>query len=102
MPLAISLNNLFLENRMNAEVRKILRKTYTFKDLRLRDVEIRQTGKSNIVLATVFTDQEINERQVLMVKQLLERRLSMKLDFKLKVITQREIGAATDELNTLD
>jgi hypothetical protein len=93
VPLAISMNSLVLENRLGGEIRSILKRTHTFKDVRLRDIEIRKYHSPPIVLATVFTDQQITGNQVCMVQEFLKKELHMPLEFRIRVIPVSEVCA---------
>jgi uncharacterized hydrophobic protein (TIGR00271 family) len=100
VPLAISMKSMILQNRLNTEIRQILKQTYTFRNARLRDVEIRRYRKPPLVLATVFTDQPISHNQVRMVQDLLVRQLNMALEFRIQVIPIIEINAAEEKAVT--
>lgn len=97
VPLAISMKSMILENRLNAEIRQILKGTHTFRNAKLRDVEIRRYRRPPVVLATVFTDQQISPNQVRMVQDLLIRQLNMNLEFHIQVIPIIEIDASGEK-----
>jgi uncharacterized hydrophobic protein (TIGR00271 family) len=98
-PLALSMNEMILENRLSGKVRQILQeKTYTFKDVRVRDVEIRKYRRPLVAIATVFTDQQIRPKQVSMVQDFLAKELGLPLELRIKVVPLTEITAKSPEM----
>lgn len=98
VPLGFSMNEMLLENRLSMQIRHILQKrTFTFKDVTLKEVEVGRVRAPLKVTATVLANQQINSNQVRMVQEFLVKELKMPLEFKLKVIPLTEIIAATDE-----
>jgi uncharacterized hydrophobic protein (TIGR00271 family) len=98
IPLALSMNEMLLENRLSMQIRHILQeKTFTFKDVTLKEVEVARVRTPLKVTATVLANQQINSNQVRMVQEFLVKELNMPLEFKLKVIPLTEIIAANEE-----
>lgn len=96
LPLGVGMNDMLLENRLRGEIRQILQeRTHTFKNVRLRDVEINRYRQPLLVVATVFSDAEINSRQVKLVQDFLSKQLGQKLDFRIKIIPLLEIVPET-------
>lgn len=94
IPLFLSMNELLLENRLSTKIRTILKeKTHTFKDVRLRGIEMRKSQESIEVIATVLTDQAINSAQVKMVQDLLVRELGIRLLLRIRQIPLTEIDS---------
>lgn len=94
VPLAIGMSDMLLENRLTGEVRQLLQeKTHTFKNVKLREVEVRRYRTPTLVVATVFSDVQINSRQVKMVQDFLTKHLNMPLEFRIKIIPITEIYA---------
>lgn len=92
IPLGVGMNDMLLENRLRGEIRQILQeRTHTFKNVRLRDVEINRYRQPLLVVATVFSDAEINSRQVKLVQDFLSKQLGQKLDLRIKIIPLLEI-----------
>ena len=98
VPLAFSMNEMLLENRLSMQIRHILKeKTFTFKDVSLKEVSVGRARAPLKVTATVLANQQINSNQVRMVQEFLVKELNMPLEFKLKVIPLTEIIAANEE-----
>lgn len=94
VPLGFSMSDMILENRLSSEIKQILKeKTYTFKNVNLREIELKRYRIPNVVIATVFTDQQITSTQVRLVQELLIRELNMPLELRLKVVPLTEITA---------
>jgi uncharacterized hydrophobic protein (TIGR00271 family) len=95
VPLGFRMNDLILENLLRGRVREILQqKTYTFRDVRLRELEVAKRRNQVKVTATVLADQQISRNQVKMVQDFLSRELSRPVEFRLKVVPITEITAA--------
>lgn len=94
VPLGFAMNDMILENRLRYEIKQILKeKTYTFRDIYLREIELKRYRRPLVVIATVFTDQQITPNQVRLVQDLLIRELSKPLELRLKVVPLTEISA---------
>ncbi len=92
IPLGVGMNDMLLENRLRGEIRQILQeRTYTFKSVKLRDLEINRYRKPVLVVATVFSDAEINSRQVKLVQDFLSKQLGQELLLRIKIIPMLEI-----------
>lgn len=94
IPLALSMNELILENQISISTKEILQqKTFTFKDVQLREVRVERFKKPMKVIATVLSpDQPITPKQVALVQDLLVRELGIPLDFKLQIIPATQIS----------
>jgi len=95
VPLGLSMRELILENQISIKVKQLLKeKTTTFKTLQLVDAKVERFKKPMKVLVTVLaSEQEITSRQVAFVQDFLIRQLKTPLEFKLRIIPVREIGA---------
>jgi uncharacterized hydrophobic protein (TIGR00271 family) len=98
VPLALSMNELLLENNLSRKIRVILKeKTYTFRNVRLRDIEVRRFQKPMKVIATVFVSgQEITSGQVKLVQDFLNREIGIPLEFALRAIPLTEVDACVE------
>lgn len=95
VPLAFGMNSMLFENRLSKEIRDLLTsKTYTFRDVKLKDVEVRRYRKPVLVEATIYADQQIVPNQVRLVQAFLSKELQMPIEFKLKVIALTEVTSA--------
>lgn len=95
VPLALSMRELILENHISSKVRSVLKeKTLTFRTLQLQEVKVMRFRSPMQVTATVLaSDQLINSNQVALVQAFLEKEIRKKIEFKLRIIPTREIGA---------
>lgn len=95
VPLALSMRELILENLISSKVRSVLKeKTLTFRTLQLQEVKVMRFRSPMQVTATVLaSDQLINSNQVALVQAFLEKEIRKKIEFKLRIIPTREIGA---------
>lgn len=101
VPLGFAMNDIILENRLRAEIKQILKeKTYTFRDVNLRELELKRYRTPLLVRATVLTDQQITSNQVRLVQDLLIRELKLPLELKLRVVPLTEISAIEPDAQT--
>lgn len=101
VPLGFAMNDIILENRLRAEIKQILKeKTYTFRDVNLRELELKRYRTPLVVRATVLTDQQITSNQVRLVQDLLIRELKLPLELKLRVVPLTEISAIEPAVQT--
>lgn len=95
IPLGLSMNELVLENKLSMEINKLLKeKTFTFKNVRLQNVEVKRFKVPMDVVATVYgSETEFQPKQVRAVQEFLTRNTGVPLQFRLRVIPLREISA---------
>jgi len=95
VPLAFSMRELVLENLISSKVKSILKeKTFTFRTLQLQDVQVQGFRSPMSVVATVVApDQPITSNQVAMVQSFLAKEIGRQMEFKLRIIPAKEIGA---------
>lgn len=95
IPLGLSMNELILENRLGMEINRLLKeKTFTFKNARLQNVEVKRFKVPMDVAATVYgSETEFQPKQVRAVQEFLIRNTGIPLQFRLRVIPLREISA---------
>ena len=95
IPLGLSMNELILENRLSMEINRLLKeKTFTFKNARLQNVEVKRFKVPMDVVATVYgSETEFQPKQVRAVQEFLIRNTGIDLQFRLRVIPLREISA---------
>lgn len=95
-PLAVGLNDVLLENRLSRRISALLKeRTFTFRDLTLRHVNIDSTTKAGLMItATVAGDQSsITPRQVGLVQGFLMRELGQPLKLRIKLAPISELTA---------
>ena len=95
IPLGLSMSELVLENRMSMEINRLLKeKTFTFKNARLKSVEVKRFKVPMDVVATVYgSETEFQPKQVRAVQEFLIKNTGISLQFRLRVIPLREISA---------
>lgn len=95
VPLGFSMRELLLENRLSMEINTLLKeKTFTFKNARLQSVEVKRFKTPMDVVATVYgAENDFQPAQVRSVQEFLVRNTGMDLQFRLRVIPVKEIGA---------
>lgn len=100
IPLALSMNELIMENQISITTKEILQqKTFTFKDVQLREVRVERFKKPMKVVATVLSpNQPITPKQVALVQDLLVRELGIPLDFKLQIIPSTQISGTIEPI----
>jgi uncharacterized hydrophobic protein (TIGR00271 family) len=93
VPLAFSMRELILENQLSRQIKLVLKKnTVTFKNARLRGVEVRRFKHPIDVIATVYGSEEsITSKQITAVETFLAKRVGTALKFHVRIIPSKEI-----------
>lgn len=96
LPLALSMRELVLENQISAKVRSLLKdKTFTFRGVQLREVEVKRFRSPTRVNATVIaSDWPITPNQVKLVQDFLSKEIGMPIEFRLRIIPAQELSAS--------
>ncbi len=95
VPLGLSMRELILQNQIRSTIKRVLKeKTFTFRNLQLRDVKVERFKEPMLVLATIYApEQPITSRQVALVRDFLIKELKTPIEFRLQIIPLIEIGA---------
>jgi len=95
VPLALSMRELVLENQISSSIRQSLQeRTFTFRGVQLRDVQVKRFRTPMSVVATVLgSEQPITAHQVKLVQDFLSKEIGIPVEFKLRVIPSTVLTA---------